>query len=450
MVLERKVKLAATILTNPFIPWTPTVKQVEFLAYDGPECMYGGAGGGGKSVAMLMAALQYVEVPGYNAIILRRTYPQLAMAGSVLDLSKQWLMGTGAKWNGDEYKWTFPSGATLRFGHLQHSDSVYNYQGAQFSFVGFDELTQFEEDQYRYLFSRVRVPVGSKFPSRVRATSNPGGVGHVWVWKRFVGPMRTKHFVAATRRDNPHLDQEDYGKRLQELPFLLRKQIDDGDWDAVEGQRFRRDYFKYYEFINAAQTHVKVDRDILLVSSLVKFITVDPAASETQSSDDTAISVWALTRKGDLLWLDAVGVKLNIPDIPPVIAERHRRWKSTCTGIEAIASNVAVYQLCKQWSNPVLNVKRLNKGPIDKLVHASPAINFMAEGKVWFPQNSETFPLDEVQAELLQFTGAKGGKDNMVDTLSYAVGMAMDGSIKPDGDSFGTFAPLTATTSGRW
>src|SRR6056300_930059 len=52
----------------------PSITQKVFLKSVGQEVMFGGAAGGGKSSALIMAALQYVDVPGYSAILFRRTY----------------------------------------------------------------------------------------------------------------------------------------------------------------------------------------------------------------------------------------------------------------------------------------------------------------------------------------------------------------------------------------
>src|SRR5206468_9560004 len=57
--------LKATVLENYWITSTPTAKQAEFLALDVGEAFFGGAAGGGKSEALLMAALQFIDIPGY-------------------------------------------------------------------------------------------------------------------------------------------------------------------------------------------------------------------------------------------------------------------------------------------------------------------------------------------------------------------------------------------------
>ncbi len=201
--------MRATILENPWIPHDPTPKQAEFLLMPDLEVLFGGSAGGGKSEALLMAALQYVDVPGYAAILFRRTYTDLALPGALMDRAHEWLQGTAAKWSEKNKTWTFPSGATLSFGYLENENDKYRYQSAEFQFIGFDELTQFTETQYLYLFSRLRRLEGSKIPLRMRAASNPGGVGHEWVKQRFI--VGDKPFVPASLDDNPYIDRVQAG-----------------------------------------------------------------------------------------------------------------------------------------------------------------------------------------------------------------------------------------------
>jgi hypothetical protein len=142
---QAKEQLANALrLTLPekYVPWKPSPHQAAFLLVPHREAFYGGAAGGGKSIALLMGALQYVEHPGYNALILRKTFADLNQPEALIDISKEWLSNTDAKWNSSEHQWTFPSGAVLKFGHLEHEDDKLKYQGAAYHFVGFDELTQ--------------------------------------------------------------------------------------------------------------------------------------------------------------------------------------------------------------------------------------------------------------------------------------------------------------------
>jgi predicted phage terminase large subunit-like protein len=212
----------------------------------GREGLYGGAAGGGKSEALLMGALMFVDVPGYNAIIFRRTYPDLALPEALMDRSLEWLSGKGAHWDGAGHMWTFPSGARLAFGYLEADKDRFRYQSAAFQFIGFDELTQFTEIQYRYLFSRLRRLENVYVPLRMRAASNPGNIGHDWVKRRFMeeGPLKGRVFIPAKLADNPYLDQKTYISSLRELDPITRRQYLNGDWTAkFGGNKFQAEWF---------------------------------------------------------------------------------------------------------------------------------------------------------------------------------------------------------------
>lgn len=235
------------IRQNPYIPHVPTEKQAEFLIHhQDPEILYGGSAGGGKSDALLMGALEYAEIPGYAALLLRRTYKELALPEAIMDRASEWLTPTDAKWHEDAKTWEFPSGATLTFGYLEGPRDHYRYQSSAFQYVGFDELTQFQESQYRYLFSRLRRLTGSDIPLRMRAASNPGGVGHEWVYNRFINPesKEDRLFIPAKLGDNPYLDQEEYVRSLNKLDPITREQLLNGDWNVrPEGGLFKREWF---------------------------------------------------------------------------------------------------------------------------------------------------------------------------------------------------------------
>jgi hypothetical protein len=134
---------------------------------------------------------------------------------------------------------------------MQHENDKYNYQGKEFHVVAFDELTQFTESQYLYLHSRVRT-TDQDLDCQVLSSTNPGGIGHVWVKERFQPGERdlqtvydpksglSRVFVPATLDDNPSLALIDpaYVARLEGLGGIERKRLRLGDWSAFEGQVF--------------------------------------------------------------------------------------------------------------------------------------------------------------------------------------------------------------------
>jgi hypothetical protein len=234
---EEREKLPAPPPAS-WCPHEPTGKQAEALRVDAMELLYGGAAGGGKSDFLLMAALEYVDRPNYAALILRRSYKDLALPDAIMERSHRWLRGTPAKWNPELKQWKFPSGATLTFSYLAHEGDKYQYQGAAFQFIAFDELTQFTETQYTYLLSRLRRRADEDIPLRQRSASNPGGNGHAWVLERFVDPdtRGSRRFVPARLDDNPHLDREEYRATLSRMDDTTRRQLELGEWITNAGE----------------------------------------------------------------------------------------------------------------------------------------------------------------------------------------------------------------------
>ncbi len=241
--------------------WTPQPRQSDFLCRWEDEGLYGGAAGGGKSDAMVMEATRQIHIPHYKGLILRKTYPQLT---ELIDKSLNYYTAAfpGAKYNDSKHTWTFPSGARIVFGSMQHSKDKTNYQGKAYDFIAFDELTHFTYEEYIYLLSRNR-PNGPGTRVYMRATANPGGIGHGWVKERFITaaePMKTiwervpvpdengkismrymsRIFVPSSVYDNRILLKNDpmYLTRLASLPEAERKALLLGDWDSYSGQYF--------------------------------------------------------------------------------------------------------------------------------------------------------------------------------------------------------------------
>lgn len=223
--------------------------QTDFCTRGEFEVLFGGAAGPGKTDCLIMEAARFVRYPRYRALILRRTFPQLQ---EIIDRCWNYYPGKNAIYRAGEHRWYFPSGATVQLGHMQHENDKYNYQGKEYHFVGFDEVTQFTNTQYLYLHSRTRSTI-QEIPTRIRATTNPGGIGHLWCKDRFVDVAnpgtpyidpetgQSRVFIPAKVTDNPTLVENDpaYIARLKALPEIERLRLLDGVWDAFEGQVFQ-------------------------------------------------------------------------------------------------------------------------------------------------------------------------------------------------------------------
>lgn len=283
---------------GPYSPQVPHPKQQAFLCLPGREGFFGGSGGGGKSSALLLGALQYVCVPGYSAVLIRRSNPQLEGDDGLVQRSQSWFAPQLASgeivWRAQRRRYVFPSGARISLGHLYAPDDRLRYQGLAFQYAAFDELTEHPTAKgYLFVgFSRLRRPgvacqhcpaplsrvspdhpwkhtgkgcdrpspvpetipaacPGCGFtladvPLRTRSSSNPGGPGHGWVKSRFVARPSTsaRFFLPASISDNPSLDADSYRESLQELPLVDRLRIEHGDWNVSEaGRIFDRAWF---------------------------------------------------------------------------------------------------------------------------------------------------------------------------------------------------------------
>ena len=229
----------------------PSLKQKLFLMTKQREVLFGGSAGGGKSSALIMAALQYVDIPGYSAIMFRRTFSDLALPGALMDRFKDWMSEyPDVTWNNNSYTATFPSGARVTFGYLNNINDKLRYKGSEFQFCGFDEVTEIRQDDYLYLFSRLRQPATgplSQIPLRMRATTNPAPN---WVRQRFIveGKEKKRLFIPSSLEDNPGINVESYRETLQELDPVERKRLEFGDWWASSlGSMFPRENFSILE-----------------------------------------------------------------------------------------------------------------------------------------------------------------------------------------------------------
>lgn len=232
------------ILRNPWIPHRPTSKQMRFLISDDLELFYGGAAAGGKSEALLMGALMYAETPGYAAIIFRKKLTDLQLPKGLIPRAHEWLQGR-AKWNGSTHTFTFPSGSTLTFGYMDGSEDHFRYQSSEYQYAGFDELPEFDEFQYRFIFSRLRRGAGVEVPIRMRATGNPMGPGVPWVKRRFIDKQTaTVPFIPANLDDNPHIDKTEYIRSLSMLDPVTRSRLLEGNWEIPTGGMFKRSWFQ--------------------------------------------------------------------------------------------------------------------------------------------------------------------------------------------------------------
>jgi hypothetical protein len=231
--------------------YRPFPRQQQFHDSTAKYRLFGGAAGPGKTKALLWECIQQaLKVHGSDTLLLRRTYPELE--SSLLAYFRRDVPRALYKsYNESKHLVTWKNGSTTRFGYCRTENDVYQYQGAEFLFIGIDELTHFTMKQWQFLTSRNRCSVPKSFCNMAGAT-NPGNVGHAWVkalWVDHAPPpgfersnlynARDYDFIRARLDDNPiYANDLEYRRTLEALPEHLRRAFLDGDWNVFAGQYF--------------------------------------------------------------------------------------------------------------------------------------------------------------------------------------------------------------------
>jgi len=234
--------------------------QTIFLAASEREVFYGGARGGGKSYAMLVDPLRYCGYKAFRGVLIRRTMPELRdLIFKAHGIYEKAFPGT--KWKAQDSTFYFPSGARMEFGYAETLKDVLRYQGQSYSWIGVDELPQYDSAEVLDMLRSSLRSTDPAVPIMLRATGNPGNVGSTWVRQQFIDPappgqafkvevniktplgekteIITRRFVPAKVWDNPYLTYDlSYAAMLANLPETKRKQFLDGDWDVFEGAAF--------------------------------------------------------------------------------------------------------------------------------------------------------------------------------------------------------------------
>lgn len=236
----------------PNTDWKPHPRQEEALRRIEFEILYGGARGGGKTDAGLVWLTDYISNSRYRALVIRKNADDLS---DWVDRATRMYSLLGAKIAYRPAEITFPSGATIKTGHLKDDQAYTKYQGHEYQRMLIEELTQIpDEKRYLQLLASCRsTAIG--ITAQVFCTTNPGGIGHGWVKERFVDPAppntpfagvdgRKRIYIPAKIDDNPTLLEADphyvdFLEGLKATDVELWKAWRLGDWDTFAGQFFK-------------------------------------------------------------------------------------------------------------------------------------------------------------------------------------------------------------------
>lgn len=244
--------------------WSPaTPAQRTALDSEADILFFGGSAGSLKTETMLMDAVQEYENPNLRGIVFRSSFTEMT---DILDKTRRLYTPLGGVFVGSpKWRWTFPSGATIRFAYMRTDDDVWKYLGPRYSFIGFDESTLHTEKQVRNILGRLS-STDPKLRLRVRLTSNPGNIGAAWhqalflrghcpvhnaresaqpgvlyrdrVWPSDGAPIPfSVAFIPGKLSDHNLLDVN-YSKRLHMMAGGAAAAMEQGCWCSLEGAYF--------------------------------------------------------------------------------------------------------------------------------------------------------------------------------------------------------------------
>ena len=471
-----KPRFPKSITGRPYITHDLEVKPLAYMSLRSREALYGGAAGGMKTETLGIDALQYVDIPGYSAILFRRKRSDHELPNCLIPRLQGWLAPhieeKTVKFN--NYKLIFktlnPDGsigkpATLTFGYCFNVNTSTQYQGAEFQYVGWDEVCQIKAKDYLYLLSRLRKcvcpihkkkPVEKRLPSgnieikqvanyvkgcplcdrakivplKCRAAGNPGDISHQFIKDRFQikrdpktnlfrGFDVERPFIPAYLWDNPYLD-ESYEDNLKQLDEVTRKQLMEGDWNSSPDSRYKKHKCRRWENHHG---YVKHGPHIFKPEEMRWFFTVDCATTvdtvlNEDQHDETSISLWALSP--DPMFLCMMDNYTFQAEIPEIVEECVNRWKlfrkfrPECMIIEKNGCGVGVLQTLERRGIVVKEAWSQK----DKLAEAQVGIIKMDQGRILLPNKADW--LEKVEGQLFIWTGDPDEPDDIIDTVSRA------------------------------
>lgn len=427
--------------------------QTQFLSTPAEIAIFGGSAGGGKSFGLLLDTLRHYKNSLFGGTIFRRTAVQVRNEGGLWDTSMTIYPHFGARPREATLEWRFPDGMSMGFSHLEYDKDVFNWQGAQIPWIGFDELTHFTETQFFYMLSRNRSTSGVK--PRIRATCNPDPDSWVrkfidwWIDEDgFAIPERSgklryfiRHddnffwasdkeeiyhqfgrgpgvqpksvtFIPSKLEDNKILMQKDpaYLGNLLALNRVDRARLLDGNWNvrAQAGMMFQRQWFtildavpgafiqqcRYWDRAATKPNEVNPDPDWTRGLKMYKYPNNTFLVADLRSMRDTPGKVEEFVK----------ATASHDGEVTTIVGEQDP-GSAGVADVERFTRMLAGYDV------------RIRKPTVNKVVRAKPVSAQCEVGNVFVlraPWNDEFFK------ELENFNEDLTGHDDIVDTLSGA------------------------------
>ena len=208
--------------------WEPINKaQDDFVASPASRCLFSGAFGAGKTIALLAKGLKLsLDYPKNYGLVCRKVRATLGQTTLKTFLERVCPRELIVDYNKSEGLITLTNGSQLLFGGL---DDPLKLGSLELGWAGIDEAIETNEDDWKMVEGRLR-KVG--VPHQIFAATNPGPPSH-YLYRMFWQENKGSVYQASSY-DNPALP-EDYKQRLAEFEGVYKDRYVLGLWKGLEG-----------------------------------------------------------------------------------------------------------------------------------------------------------------------------------------------------------------------
>jgi predicted phage terminase large subunit-like protein len=187
----------------------------------------------------------------------------------------------------------------------------------------------------------------------------------------------------------------------------------------AEGNIFKKIWWRYWvpAPVIGPSLRVSLGGKVHALDDCWRFGTMDLANSTKTSGDYTVISAWARTLDGNLVLLERTRVRVGEDEHFSTARPLVERWKLDTLFVEESQFGTTLVREATQAGIPISPLQ----AETDKITRALPASAWCSTGRVWLPAGA--WWLDKWVGEAASFP--TGAHDDQVDTLSYAVRVAV-------------------------
>jgi predicted phage terminase large subunit-like protein len=378
--------------------YVPTKKQEIFHNAPQKYKLYGGAMGGGKSVALCVEAIRLsVEYPGNVGYICRKTFRDFKKSTLVtlMDLLPTSLIERYNKVDGEIH---LVNGSLILCGDLEQTEKL---KSLNLGWFGIDEASEASNELFLMLSSRLRMKLPNiQYYGLLTSNPEPGWLKDRFVDPQIIGRPKPNHlFIPSLPSENPHLPEGYLEDLIKEFPPLWRIKYLEGSWDVFDSQIFKPDWFHKSDLVNGN-----------LPEMAAYFVAVDPAIGESEDNDETSITTVGIDYDNIIHEVETRTGRWSFNDIVMQCEAVNMTYKPDVFGVEYVAFQKALGDVLSSRGVPVAPLK----ADRDKVRRAIAVTDLMEKGRV----KINTYKL---QKQMLEFPN--GEHDDSVDSMVYCLKM---------------------------